>query len=136
MAEKPDCLYLYRCTLFPKSLDDCEHALPRSQDYNETLVSLFMAGELWDEYGIDDDIIVSCQTHRADGEQELIPIIIEPFTNDFPRADIHQLLAPDLLHQVIKGTFKDHLVEWVGRYLVLIHGKADAAKIMDEIDHR
>ncbi|KAF4583508.1 hypothetical protein EYR38_002259 [Pleurotus pulmonarius] len=104
------------CTSFPESLDDCEHALPRSQDYNETLVSLFAAGELWDEYGIDDDII--------------------PFTNDFPRADIHQLLAPDLLHQVIKGTFKDHLVEWVGRYLVLIHGKADAAKIMDEIDHR
>ncbi|KAG2359041.1 hypothetical protein BDR07DRAFT_1452481 [Suillus spraguei] len=40
-----------------------------------------------------------------------------PFTNDFPRADIHELLAPDLLYQIIKGSFKDHLVEWVERYL-------------------
>ncbi|KAF8808348.1 hypothetical protein BYT27DRAFT_7222939 [Phlegmacium glaucopus] len=33
--------------------------------------------------------------------------------NDFERADIHELLAPDLLHQLIKGTFQDHLVLWV-----------------------
>ncbi|KAI9569828.1 hypothetical protein HD554DRAFT_2037827 [Boletus coccyginus] len=28
----------------------------------------------------------------------------------FPRADIHELIVLDLLHQLIKGTFKDHLV--------------------------
>ncbi|KAJ8691164.1 hypothetical protein PTI98_010760 [Pleurotus ostreatus] len=33
----------------------------------------------------------------------------QPFTNDFPRADIHELLSPDILHQLIKGSFKDHL---------------------------
>ncbi|KAJ7754298.1 hypothetical protein B0H14DRAFT_3096710 [Mycena olivaceomarginata] len=38
----------------------------------------------------------------------------------FPRADIHEMLSPDLLHQIIKGSFKDHLVTW----------------IMDEIDRR
>jgi Plavaka transposase len=42
----------------------------------------------------------------------------KPFTNDFPRADIHELISPDILHQLIKGTFKDHLVTWVEEYLV------------------
>ena len=60
----------------------------------------------------------------------------KPFTNDFPRADIHELLSPDLLHQVIKGTFKDHLVTWVEEYLVLTHGKARADEIMADIDKR
>ncbi|KAG1813633.1 uncharacterized protein BJ212DRAFT_1447828 [Suillus subaureus] len=59
-----------------------------------------------------------------------------PFTNDFSHANIHQLLAPDLLHQLIKGTFKDHLVEWVGKYLKHEYGKAGAAEIMDDIDRR
>ncbi len=63
-------------------------------------------------------------------------INLKPFTNDFPRADIHELIAPDLLHQLIKGTFKDHLVTWVEEYLVLTHGKTKAKRILDDIDHR
>ncbi|KAG1726712.1 uncharacterized protein EDB91DRAFT_1239616 [Suillus paluster] len=39
--------------------------------------------------------------------------VVVPFTNDFPWADIYQLLSFDLLHQLIKGAFKDHLVDWV-----------------------
>jgi hypothetical protein len=46
--------------------------------------------------------------------------LFQPFTHNFPCADIHELLAPDLLHQVIKGIFKDHLVLWVGLYLELV----------------
>ncbi|KAF8189218.1 hypothetical protein K438DRAFT_1593563, partial [Mycena galopus ATCC 62051] len=34
-----------------------------------------------------------------------------PFTADFPRADLHELILMDLLHQIIKGTFKDHTVD-------------------------
>lgn len=60
----------------------------------------------------------------------------QPFTRDFPRADIHELLSSDLLHQVIKGTFKDHLVTWVGEYLEIQHGKAEADRTLDEIDRR
>jgi hypothetical protein len=73
-------------------------------------------GILWHEYGLVGDIV--------------------PFTNDFPRADIHELLTPDLLHQVIKGTFKDHLVTWVQDYLVATHGATRSKEIMDDIDHR
>jgi hypothetical protein len=62
--------------------------------------------------------------------------VFKPFTNDFARADIHELLSPDLLHQIIKGTFKDHLVDWVGEYLEHTHGKARAAEIQDDIDRR
>jgi hypothetical protein len=62
--------------------------------------------------------------------------IHQPFTDHFPRADIHQMLSFDLLHQLIKGTFKDHLVEWVGDFLVARHGDAGGNCILDDIDRR
>jgi len=46
------------------------------------------------------------------------------------------MLTPDLLHQLIKGTFKDHLVQWVGDYLNLEYGEAKANEILDDIDKR
>src|SRR5882757_1853351 len=61
-------------------------------------------------------------------------IYLQPFTNDFPRANIHELLLPDLLHQLIKGTFKDHLVTWIEEYLNAAHGPAHANIILDDID--
>jgi hypothetical protein len=45
-------------------------------------------------------------------------------------------MAPDLLHQVIKGTFKDHLVEWVMEYLWVEHGETKALEIIADIDRR
>ena len=64
------------------------------------------------------------------------PDVYQPFTASFPRANIHELLSPDLLHQIIKGTFKDHLVEWVGNYLENVHGEKGAKKILADIDRR
>ena len=46
------------------------------------------------------------------------------------------MLTPDLLHQVIKGTFKDHLVGWVMEWLILENGEARANEIVDDIDRR
>ncbi|KAI0629516.1 hypothetical protein C8Q77DRAFT_1220222 [Trametes polyzona] len=103
------------CTANKLDLDRAPSEL-RSQEQTELLVSTLQLGEVWDIYGIVGDVI--------------------PFTNDFPRADIHELIAPDILHQLIKGTFKDHLVEWVGDYLVAQHGKALAVSIITDIDRR
>ena len=61
---------------------------------------------------------------------------LQPFTDDFPHASIYLLLAPDILHQLIKGTFKYHLVEWVTKYLEHVHGKAGAKEILADIDQR
>ncbi|KDQ31981.1 hypothetical protein PLEOSDRAFT_1091908 [Pleurotus ostreatus PC15] len=105
-----------RCTALCTELDNPTFAARQEKEHTNTLISTFDPGILWNKYGVDDDII--------------------PFTNDFPRADIHEMILPDLLHQIIKGTLKDHLVAWVGEYLELEHGQAGAKRIMDEIDHR
>ena len=88
--------------------------------------------ELWDEYGIVVDVVVGAEPSII--STHIYPI--QPFTEEFPHANIHELLSPDLLHQVIKGTFKDHLVTWVEEYLVLVHGASGAAAIMTDIDQR
>ncbi|THG98443.1 hypothetical protein EW026_g3743 [Hermanssonia centrifuga] len=88
----------------------------RSREHTELLVDGFDLKTLWDDYGVVGELI--------------------PFTNDFPRADIYQLMSGDLLHQVIKGCFKDHLVEWVNEYLKLTHGQTRGNEIIDQIDRR
>lgn len=55
---------------------------------------------------------------------------------NFPCADIYELITPDLLHQLVKGMFKDHLVDWVSEYLTLRYGPSRGQKILDDIDAR
>ncbi|KAF8885730.1 hypothetical protein CPB85DRAFT_1442063 [Mucidula mucida] len=90
----------------------------RTQDLTDTLIAELADDRrtLWDNYGVD--------------------VNVKPFTASFPRADIHEIITSDILHQVVKGTFKDHLVEWIQEYLVLIHGKDEAGRIMDDVDRR
>ncbi|KAF7350244.1 hypothetical protein MVEN_01327900 [Mycena venus] len=103
-----------RCTASNKDLDG--EGGRRSHAHTDALFDAFDHKTMWDDYDVIPDVL--------------------PFTHGFPRADIHELLSPDLLHQVIKGTFKDHLVTWVGEYLEIVHGKKGAARIMADIDRR
>ena len=54
----------------------------------------------------------------------------------FPCADIHHLLSPDLLHKLIKGTFKDHIVDWIEKYIESTHRKSQEVKILADIDRQ
>ncbi|KAF9061853.1 hypothetical protein BDP27DRAFT_1484790 [Rhodocollybia butyracea] len=105
-----------RCTAPSSNLDAAADRCTRQ--LNEVLLDEYGGDRkiLWDNYGIDDDVT--------------------PFMANFPRADIHKMLSPDLLHQIIKGCFKDMLVEWAYEYLVIMHGETEADKIMDDIDRR
>ncbi|THH14772.1 hypothetical protein EW146_g5607 [Bondarzewia mesenterica] len=103
-----------RCDAHSDNLDG--GGVARSHGHTRLLMQTHDTKVLWNEYGIIDNVL--------------------PFTANFPRADIHQLITFDILHQVIKGTFKDHLVAWVGQYLAVVHSAADAAAIMADIDRR
>ncbi|KAK7457887.1 hypothetical protein VKT23_010231 [Stygiomarasmius scandens] len=124
IADYPEQVYLAgivqgwcpKCTASPPNLDAAADL--RSREHTNIVMSEFCGDgrTLWDNYGIDDGVM--------------------PFTVGFPRADIHKMLTSDLLHQTIKGTFKDHLVEWVQIYLTKTVGQAKVQVIMDDIDRR
>ncbi|KAI0808970.1 hypothetical protein BC629DRAFT_1480632 [Irpex lacteus] len=98
------------------SADLQESDEPRFRELTETLLQYFDDDRLWETFGIDAGVI--------------------PYTAHFPRADIHELLSPDILHQLVKGTFKDHLVTWVEVYITSTRSAREAKKVLDDIDRR
>ncbi|KAJ7612911.1 hypothetical protein DFH06DRAFT_1274599 [Mycena polygramma] len=105
------CIVQGHCPRCLSPANDLDRPSPRrSAEHTETLLEVCTLKELWDDFGIVGDIV--------------------PFTADFPRADIHELISMDLLHQIIKGTFKDHIVDWVEEYIY------PSERLLADIDRR
>ncbi|KAI9449318.1 hypothetical protein BJY52DRAFT_1206403 [Lactarius psammicola] len=86
------------CNVTPDNLDSST-GYQWTHEKTNYLIKSFDSRALWDAFGVYEDVV--------------------PFTHSFPHADIHELLPPDLLHQLIKGVFKDHLVTWVGEISIV-----------------
>ena len=122
-----------RCDADPKDLDNPDANL-RTREQTATLLRDEDPESLWYDHGIVPEFQVCPRPVVFN-----LPVPIDTsqsFMMRFPRADIHELLTCDLLHQVIKGTYKDHLVQWVEDYLKKVHGTSKAEGILDEIDRR
>ncbi|KAJ7751238.1 hypothetical protein DFH07DRAFT_745544 [Mycena maculata] len=83
------------CTVNPDQRGD--HVPHDKRDQLETL--FFMARQ---QSGEKDTVF------EAQGIRPVYP----PFWMSLPHSDIFQAFTPDLLHQLHKGVFKDHLVKW------------------------
>jgi hypothetical protein len=126
--------FVYRCLALSDSLG--KDGAPRFRALCDHLKATYAHDKnlLWDAFGIAPDITVRqiiCLWF-----QYYLLDIIQPFTSAFPRADIHELLSPNILHQLIKGTFKDHLVTWVIAYIKSSNSAHAARTIIDDIDQR
>jgi hypothetical protein len=122
--------YFIRCNAHPSNLD-AGGARERNHEKMDFLIGTWDPGTLWDDFGIRANIVVSLSSHFL---LQVSNLYLQPFTHGFPHADIHKLLSADLLHQVIKGTFKDHIVMWVNEYLMEEHSKAAVLAIIADID--
>ena len=89
-----------RCKVDPNKRGDLDEPLWREVD--ETLLLLKK-----DERRKSRDL----QSSKTFEDHGLRPIY-EPFWKDLPHSDIFGSLTPDILHQLHKGVFKDHLVKW------------------------
>ncbi|KAH9951748.1 hypothetical protein B0H21DRAFT_775908 [Amylocystis lapponica] len=83
-----------KCTVDPKERGEVVHSLLRDPVTTERVLAEAAHGEKPAEF----------QEHGIR--------LVDPFWKNLPLCDIFACITPDLLHQLHKGVFKDHLVSW------------------------
>ncbi|KAJ3727345.1 hypothetical protein DFJ43DRAFT_1133192 [Lentinula guzmanii] len=83
-----------RCTIKPNERGQLIYSLPRSPALTLVALSAEARGEKPEEFR----------------SQNLRPI--NPFWEDLPHCNIFECITPDLLHQLQKGVFGDHVAKW------------------------
>ncbi|KAJ6548029.1 hypothetical protein B0H10DRAFT_2202662 [Mycena sp. CBHHK59/15] len=121
-----------RCLSPATDLD--QPSVSHSHEHTDALMEGCTLKELWDDFRIVRDIVVSQVSVFS--VQNPNNFYLPAIHHWFPRADIHELISMDLLRQVIKGTFKDNIVNWVEEYIRAEHEKPEADRILVDIDRR
>lgn len=86
-------------TIMPDRRGEHEYCAPRDQRETLDLLDMHRQGQLTENL-------------KARFKDLGLRVVYEPFWRDLPYSDIFQCFTPDLLHQLHKGVFKDHLVKW------------------------
>ena len=126
---------LHSCTAQRTNLDNPPtKPTDRTKELHEVIGLHCSAKSQWEDWGIVADSVVRASSPRLRIARSLLLRNLQPFTNDFPHSDsIHELIAPDILHQLIKGAFKDHFVTWVEQFVKSLPGGAEK---LAQIDRR
>ena len=132
----PEAHYFPRCLAPANDLDNPTFQNnPRTLEHTQAILENLELGQIWDAYGLVGDIVVS-DAPLSSKKYNMLIHQEQPFTEGFPQANVHELLSPDILHQLIKGVFKDHLVTWIEEWIFANHTKNKAREILDDIDRR
>ncbi|KAF8159953.1 hypothetical protein B0H34DRAFT_655320, partial [Crassisporium funariophilum] len=96
-----------KCTVSPKQRGDPVHSVLRDPEKTIRTLAQQSRGE-----------------HPAEFVNESLRPI-NPFWKDLPHCNIFACITPDILHQLHKGVFKDHLVSWASEAVLGGEGEVD-----------
>jgi len=128
---------ILRCTAPANRLDDPPddiHVTPWWLGHTTLILEIIELDQLWDKYGLVGKVVICFNQSSLPSAFDWDAQSLEAFTKDIPRADIHELILPDILHQVVKGTFKDHIVDWIQAYIGKVNLENCAQEVLDDID--